>query len=598
MSEYTYVNRELSWLEFNRRVLSEALRPDLPLLERLKFLCIGTANFDEFFMVRVAAIKRQAEKGNYISCPTGIAPTEQLSRISAVVRELTAVQYNCLLEEILPALAEEGLVLQRPENFTSDQEAAVRHRFQQEIYPLLTPVRVESGEPLPYIGNLNLYAAFKLRYEDGDRLFGDGDENIAIVPIPSGLPRIWYLPDSEGRSSFTMLEDVIRSHAHTLFPGYRIDERVLFRITRDADMGVDESRDEDFVEAMEQILEWRERSQAVRLSIDAENCSLTPLLQERLGLHDHEVYYKPNPIDINPLMELVNHPGMDHLRAEKWRPMEKPQIAEAAVIWDAIKQGDILLHHPYESFEPVIRMVTEASEDPEVLAIKMTLYRTSGNSPIVRALERAAQSGKQVTVLVELKARFDEERNISWAERLEKAGALVVYGIARLKVHAKALLIIRREDTGIQRYLHLGTGNYNDKTAKLYTDMSLLSCRADLAYDAGQFFNAITGYSAIPALKRLILAPVQMKNNLLELIKRESQKSSRETPGRIIAKLNSIADPEIIQALYEASCNHVRIDLNVRGICMLVPGVPGQSEHIRVVSIIDRYLEHVRAFFF
>ncbi len=595
---YTFVNRELSWLEFNRRVLAEALRSDLPLLERLKFLCIGTNNFDEFFMVRVATIKRQADNGDYIICPTGMRPSEQLQYISKTVRELTEMQYTCLLDEVLPALAEQGLILRRPNDFSAEQEATVRKRFHEQIYPLLTPIRIESEKSLPYIGNLNLYAAFQLEYEDGEQIFGDGGENFAIVPIPSGLPRIWFLPDTETTTSFTMLEDVIRSHAHALFPGYRIRERVLFRITRDADMGVNEERDEDFVEAMEQVLLWRDRSQAVRLSVDVDNSPLTPILQERLGLRDSEVYYKPNPIDINPLIELTELHGLDHLRSETWRPLENLRIGRAATIWDAVKEGDVLLHHPYESFDSVIRLISKASEDPQVLAIKMTLYRTSGNSPIAQALERAAQNGKQVTVLIELKARFDEERNISWAERLEKAGALVVYGIARLKVHAKALLIIRREDSGITRYLHLGTGNYNDKTARRYTDLSLISCRSELAYDVGQFFNAITGFSAIPALKRLILAPVQMKNHVLELIRRESQKSTLETPGHIIVKLNSLADPEVISALYDASCNHVRIDLNIRGICMLVPGIENQSENIRVISIIDRYLEHSRAFYF
>ena len=596
--KYTFINRELSWLEFNRRVLQEALRIDLPLLERLKFLCIVTNNFDEFFMVRVAAVKRQIENGNYTVCPSGIAPSEQLLNISETVRLLTNIQYKCLLEDILPQLAAHNLRLVRPDNFTAEQESSVLKRFQQEIYPLLTPIRVEPGKSLPYIGNLNLYAAFLLSYEEGDPLYGDGKGNLAIVPIPAGLPRIWYLPSPADSQCFTMIEDVIRSHAHSLFPGYNIDERVLFRITRDADMGVDEEQDEDFVEAMEQILAWRDRSQAVRLSVDVEDSPITPMLQSHLGLRDYEVYYKPNPIDINPLFEVAELEGFDRLRAEKWRPLEHPAISSDIPVWDALKKEDVLLHHPFQSFDPVMRMIREASEDPGVLAIKMTLYRTSGNSPIVRALERAAQSGKQVTVLVELKARFDEERNISWAERLEKAGALVVYGIARLKVHAKALLIIRREERGLVRYLHLGTGNYNDKTAKLYTDMAIMSCRPDLAYDVGQFFNAITGYSAIPALKRLVLAPVKMKYQLLEMIKRESQKSSIETPGRIVAKLNSLADPEIIQALYEASKKSVQIDLNIRGICMLVPGVRNQSEGIRVVSVIDRYLEHTRAFFF
>ncbi|GAB6089419.1 polyphosphate kinase 1 [Spirochaeta dissipatitropha] len=598
--QFSFVNRELSWLEFNRRVLQEALREDLPLLERLKFLCIVTSNFDEFFMVRVAAIKRQRDNENYTICPSGISPQELLNRISSEVRSLLEEQYSCLIDRVLPALAENNLILRKPGEFSPEQESAVRQRFQQEIYPLLTPVRMEPERPLPYLGNLNLYAAFKLTHEDGEPLYGEpkGEHFLAIVPIPSGLPRIWYLPSAEGTTEFTMLEDVIRYHAHILFPGYRIDDRVLFRITRDADMGVDEERDEDFVEAMEQVLAWRDRSQAIRLSVDEKNSPVTPILQEHLDLEDGDVFFKPNPIDINPLFELAELPGFENLMIEKWRPVDHPKLGPDRNIWEVLKNEDILLHHPYQSFEPVIRLLTLASEDPQVLAIKMTLYRTSGNSPVVKALERAAINGKQVTVLVELKARFDEERNISWAERLERAGALVVYGIARLKVHAKAILVIRREENGIVRYFHAGTGNYNDKTARAYTDMGLMSSKLELSYDVGQFFNAITGYSAIPALKRLVMAPIKMKHTLLQLIEREAQRSTRETPGRIIAKLNSIADPEIITALYEASRQHVQIDLNVRGICMLVPGVPGQSENIRVCSVIDRYLEHTRAFYF
>ncbi|THB62574.1 MAG: polyphosphate kinase 1 [Spirochaetaceae bacterium] len=598
--QYKFGNRELSWLQFNRRVLSEAFRAELPLLERLKFLCIVTSNLDEFFMVRVATVKRQYEQNDVISCPSGMSPQEQLEKIAEETKSITDLQYACLLQEVLPGLASHGISLLRPDQFDSEQEAVVRKRFFDELYPLLTPVRLAPGKPLPYLGSLNVYGAFQLGFEGGDRLFDENnnDMQMALVPIPSGAARLWYLPSAPGTIAVVLLEDVIKWLGHTLFPGYKVENRAIFRVTRDADFGVDEDRDEDFVEAMEQVLARRDRSRPVRLAVDEQESPLIPLLMNSLRLKESDVFYRPNPIDITPLMELTGAEGFENLQVPRWRPLEHQAIAMADSIWQAIAAGDILLHHPYDSFDPVIRMLEDAADDPAVLAIKMTLYRTSGDSPIVRALERAAKSGKQVAVLVEIKARFDEGRNIEWAERLEKAGALVVFGIARLKVHAKATLIVRREEQGIRRYVHLGTGNYNDKTARLYTDYGLMSCRPELAYDVGQFFNAITGFSAIPALKKLVLAPVRMKQAIIELINREAQKSSKEAPGRMIIKLNSLADADVITALYEASQQHVQIDLIVRGICMLLPGIPGQSESIRVISVIDKWLEHTRALYF
>ncbi len=614
--EYTFVNRELSWLEFNRRVLSEALREDQPLLERLKFSCIFSSNLDEFFMVRVATVKRQIRQGNSGGCPSGLSPGEQLQKISHCVRDMIRDQYTCLHTELLPGLAQHGLLLLKPEEFDSEQEAAVRRRFFEELYPLLTPVRIEPGEKLTGMADINLYAAFQLSFEGGESLFaenaagqGAGESAaaeaaaeagtfFAMIPIPSGIDQLWRLPVKGGATAVVLLEDVVRWLGNSLFPGYKVEERIVFRVIRDADFGVDEERDEDFVQAMEQVLARRDRSRPVSLAVDSLESPLVAKLQNELGVDDEDIYLKPGPVDIGPLMDLVFLPEFDSLRSESPRPLENQIIAAYDSIWEAAAAQDILLQHPAESFEPVITMLEEAAADPNVLAIKMTLYRTSGDSPIVRALEAAAKAGKQVAVLVELKARFDEERNIAWAERLEKAGALVIYGIARLKVHAKALLIIRREQQGLRRYVHLGTGNYNDKTAKLYTDVGLISSRPEIAYEAGQFFNAITGYSAIPSLKRLIMAPVRMKDALLEMIRREAQKSSKHSPGRIVAKLNSLADEDIIKALYDASQQHVAIDLNIRGICMLVPGVKGQSESIRVVSVVDYWLEHTRAVFF
>jgi polyphosphate kinase len=370
-------------------------------------------------------------------------------------------------------------------------------------------------------------------------------------------------------------------------------------VTRDADLGVDEERDEDFLEAMEQVLESREHSRAVRLSVTTDGGgSLAEFLRGKLGLEQSQVYEVPGPLDLGALMELAQTPGFDHLRHDPWIPRRPAPLSGEEELWDVLKRQDVLLHLPYESFEPVARLVQDAARDPGVLAIKMTLYRTSGDSPIVQALEEAADNGKQVMALVELKARFDEERNIQWAQRLERAGVVVVYGIAELKVHAKALMIIRREESGIIRYVHLGTGNYNDKTAKLYTDLGLFTTNRDLAYEVGLFFNAITGYSAIPALNKICISPTAMKGRIIQLIEREAMRSTPDDPGLIMAKMNSLSHPDVIEALYRASQQGVRIRLNVRGICMLVPGVPGRSDNIRVVSIVDRFLEHARIFYF
>lgn len=595
-----YINRELSWIEFNRRVLSEALRQDVPLLERLRFLCIVASNFDEFFMVRVASLKRQIRTGRKVPCPSGMSPEEQLREVNSRIREIVKRKYECLLDDILPRLGDAGLVLRTPENYSAAQRKFLEELFQEEIFPVLTPVRCELGKPLPYTGNLRLHAAFLLRTSGQQNLLvPESDaESLAIVQIPAGIPRIIYLPQEDSTVSFALLEHAIRDHAGQLFPGYEIVEDVFFRVTRDADLGVDEERDEDFVEAMEQILESREHSMPIRMSLNKTTGRLRDILTEALALDPSEVYMKTDPMDLSSFMELVDLPGFDHLRYDKWKPQDSPYVPEESSIWESMKKRDILLHHPFESFMPVVRLVQEAATDASVLAIKMTLYRTSGTSPVVQALELAAENGKQVTVLVELKARFDEERNIEWAQRLERAGVIVVYGIVRLKVHAKALLIIRREEKGVTRYLHLGTGNYNDKTARLYTDLGFLTTQDDLAYEVGLFFNSITGYSAISALSKIIMAPTSLKSRLIQLIDREALRSTPENPGRIIIKINALADPEMIEALYRASAAGVKTTLIVRGICMLVPGVHEMSENIRVISIIDRYLEHSRIYYF
>jgi len=596
-----FFNRELSWVRFNERVLSEALEDSVPLLEKLRFLTIVSSNFDEFFMVRAAGLKRQIRQGNYVTCPSGLSPEEQLKLVGNQVKDIISRQYQCLNNSIIPALKKNGIILKKPSLYTIEQRRFITNLFREEIFPVLTPVRGSKGKPLASSGNLRLHIAFLLEAPEKAKQAiknNDDDDNLAIVQIPPRMERVIFLPSEKNATEFTLLENIVIENAEELFPGYKILESTLFRVTRDADFGVDEERDEDFLEAMEEVLVHRKRSPVVRLSVDSSSGRLTETLAGLLGLENHEVYILDGPIDLSTFSTIVDLQGYDHLRYEKWRPCRHPEIAEDTNLWETLKVRDILLHRPYESFTPVIRLIKEAAEDPDVLAIKMTLYRTSGDSAIVQALEQAADNGKQVTVLVELKARFDEEQNIGWAQRLEKTGVIVVYGIARLKVHAKAMLIIRRESAGIKRYVHLGTGNYNEKTAKLYTDFGFLTSDDNITYETSLFFNAITGYSTVPQLKRLAIAPQTLKRKLLNLFDREKQKSTPEKPGLIIAKMNSLADPDIINGLYEASKTGVDINLNIRGICMLVPGVRGLSENIKVVSIIDRFLEHGRAFYF
>lgn len=595
-AETLFFNRELSWIEFNRRVLHEALDTDTPLLERLKFISIVSSNFDEFFMVRVATIKRHLRQGNRIRCPSGIPPSEVLTRIEKSVREIVQKQHACLEEDLFPALQEMGLVYVYGEHYNSRQKQHIHQVFAQEIFLNLTPVRVEADKPFPFTNSLLLHALFTLRPVGNERQ--DDDAVYAIVQIPSILPRFRWLPEENGISSFTLQEDIITQNAEKLFPGYVVEAFLFFRITRDADLSVDEERDEGFLEAMEEVLINRQYSIPVRLEITSHSEELREFLIKRLNMSMQDVYTVPHHLDLRSFMDIVGVKGFDNLRYQKWNPCHPRELPEDISIWEAIQRKDILLHHPYESFDPIINIITRAAEDPDVLTIKMTLYRTSGDSPIIKALIKAAENGKQVTVMVELKARFDEEQNITWSNQLERAGVIVIYGIAHLKVHSKALLIVRRERDGIRRYVHMGTGNYNDKTAKLYTDFSYVTSREDISFEIAQFFNAITGYSSVPNLNTLVMAPHSLKRKLLTLIQRETDRSSADTPGLIMAKMNSLSDPDIIRALYKASRKGVTIRLNVRGICMLVPGISGTSDTITVVSIVDRFLEHSRIFYF
>lgn len=592
---FRYFNRDLSWVDFNARVLGEALRRDLPVLDRLKFLTIVASNFDEFFMVRVAAIK-QAQRMNLGRDPAGLLPEEQLRLISDKVKGITRETYDCLILEVLPELAKAGLELVRPDSYSETQFEYLENLFQREVFPILTPLRLEEDKEPPSMGNLKLHGAFLL--DSGQ---------VAIVQVPTALERIiWLPPEPKQVKPWALLDDVVMVWAHRLFNGYTIKEAMLFKVTRDADLSVDEERDEDFIEAMSEVLQNREHSWPVRLSCSGNSPILKERLARLLGLNGGpdggpdgpDIYEMPGPIDLPSLSNLVFIKGFDQLREPPWPSLWPVELPEDEPLWESLHQSDVLLQLPYHSFDPVVRFIQDAAADPQVLSIKITLYRTSGDSPIIKALEQAVRSGKQVTVLVELKARFDEERNITWATRLERAGAIVVYGIAQLKVHAKICLVVRREENGICCYVHLSTGNYNDKTARLYSDLGLFTTNQQIAQDAVLFFNMITGYSVIQSMQQLVIAPVNLKHRLIELIDREAKRSSQEYPGRIVAKLNSLADVEVISALYRASQAGVSIQLNIRGICMLVPGVPGMSEHIQVVSIVDRYLEHSRILYF
>ena len=589
--EETLLDRELSWVEFNRRVLDQAQREEVPLLERVRFLTIVSSNFDEFFMVRVAALKR--ELGG------SAGGSGRLDKVAAAAHEVVAGQYRALHSRIVPQLHAAGVHLVAAADLTGEQRTAAAEDFRFQIFPALSSIRM-ADDGAAAVAGLRLHLAFRLQPIAGggaEALPADdaqGGAPIALVAIPGGLDRLRPIP-SRGRRevSYLLAEDSIVLHAEQLFPGYRIAEHALFRVTRDADLEVDEATDEDFIEALAAVLVERRSSAAVRLEIDATGGALAGLLARRLGLDEQDIY-RVGPIDLTGLRALPDS-GRRDLCFPSWRPLPAPALADADP-WLVLRRRDVLLHHPFETFDHVLGLLRAAAGDDSVLAIKMTLYRTSGDSPVVQALERAAANGKQVTALVEIKARFDEQQNIGWAARLERAGAIVVYGIAGLKVHAKALLIVRREDGGVRTYTHLGTGNYNDTTARLYTDIGLLTARDAIAREATLFFNAVTGYSSAPRLQHLAMAPAALKRTLLAHIQREA--AVADSGGLIMAKMNSLSDPDVIAALYSASQAGVTVLLNVRGVCLLRPRVPGLSASIRVVSVVGRFLEHSRITYF
>ncbi|HBG65925.1 MAG TPA: polyphosphate kinase 1 [Treponema sp.] len=603
MAEKKLINRELSWIEFNARVLHEACRKELPLMERLRFLGIVTSNFHEFFQVRVASLKRAEKLTPHATDANGQTAAALLREIAARCHQITHLQYETLMDDVLPALAREGIAYVNARDYSSAQKSYTESLFRHEIFPVLTPLRTD-GPEIPQIGNMRLHAAFLLEPIEGlhaeQSVFSakKSTDIVAIVPIPESIPRIVWLPGSEQARQFTVLDDIIAQYGTELFPGYNVKETLLFQIARDADFSVDEDAGNNFIQAMEEVLVKRQSSFAVRMVCNATSQKLRSIIQEKLSLADDDVYQVNGLIDPSTLMDLASLDEAGRFLYPDWEAFYPAGLQEGETLWNTLRQHDILLNVPYESYEPVVSFIRDAAHDENVLAIKMTLYRTGSNSPIVQALKEAAQSGKTVTAFVELKARFDEKRNISWASELEKAGVIVIYGVVNLKVHAKICLVVRRESDGIRRYVHLSTGNYNPKTARLYQDFSIFTANQDIAGDATLFFNVISGYSALQPMHHLYMAPVTLKTRLLDMIEREIRQSSPEHPGLIIAKMNSLCHAEIREALYRASCAGVRVRLNIRGICTLVPGVPGQSENISVVSIIDRYLEHSRIIYF
>ena len=589
-----YVNRELSWLEFNYRILGEARDKTTPLFERLKFLSITASNLDEFFMVRVASLKDMVHANYTKRDIAGMTAQEQLDAIDGKTHELVENQYRTYNRMLLPLLKQHGLrVVTEHEKLTKEEAVYVDRYFEESVYPVLTPMAVDSSRPFPLIHNKSLNIAALVRKKKGD-----GELEFAMVCVPGGLPRVVELPCQEGKS-IIYLEEVIERNIDKLFLNYDIISCHPFRVMRNADLSIDEDEAEDLLKEIEQKLKKRQWGEVIRLDIEKKaDKRLLDILKKELHVGGHAIYEIDGPLDLTVLMKVFGLPGFDEFKTPPYTPQPVPALMNEDDIFTNIRKGDILLHHPYMTFDPVVQFVQQAAKDPDVLAIKQTLYRVSGNSPIIAALAQAAENGKQVSVLVELKARFDEENNIVWAKMLEKAGCHVIYGLLGLKTHSKITLVVRREETGIRRYVHLGTGNYNDSTAKLYTDCGLLTCNAKIGEDATAVFNMLSGYSEPDRWNKLIVAPLWMKDRFLHLIAMEEEHAKKGQKAHIIAKMNSLCDRDIIAALYSASAAGVKIDLIIRGICCLKVGIPGVSENITVRSIVGNFLEHARIFYF
>ncbi len=590
-----YTNRELSWLLFDHRVLAEARDKNIPLFERLKFLSITASNLDEFFMVRVASLKDMVNAGYDKKDIAGMTPMQQLEALSSAIHELVELQYSTYNRSLAPALVQNGLtIIKSHEQLTKEEGIFIDKYFEENVYPVLTPMAVDSSRPFPLIRNKTLNIGAMVRGKGSDK-----ELEFAMVQVPGVLNRIVELPKRDNKRRVIFLEEIIERNIHKLFLNYDIVSAHPFRIMRNADLTIEEDEAADLLKEIEKQIKKRQWGEAIRLEVEAgTDKRLLKFLKKELSIEDENIYTIDGPLDLTVLMKLYGLDGFEHLKEPKHEPQPVPQLPAGCNLFDEIRKGDILLHHPYQTFTPVVDFIRQAAVDPQVLAIKQTLYRVSGNSPIIAALAQAAENGKQVSVLVELKARFDEENNIVWARKLEKAGCHVIYGLVGLKTHSKITLVVRREEEGIRRYVHLGTGNYNDATAKLYTDMGLLTCSEPIGEDATAVFNMLSGYSEPLFWNRLSLAPLWLKDKFLYLIKREQKYAQEGHSARIIAKMNSLCDRDIIAALYEASAAGVKIDLIVRGICCLKTGIPGVSENITVRSIVGNFLEHSRIFYF
>lgn len=591
-----FTNRELSWLAFNKRVLSEAKDNHLPLMERLKFLSITASNLDEFFMVRVASLKDQVNAGYTKKDIAGMTSKEQIDAILKETHKFATAQYNTYNRSFLPSLKKNGLkIVTEFEKLTEEQADYVDNYFQKEVFPVLTPMAVDSSRPFPLIRNrsLNIGALLMDKKKKGTIDF-------ATVQVPSVLPRVVTIPtDGDNCTTVILLEQIIEKNIQKLFLNYRVLCQAPFRVMRNADLSIDEDEAADLLIEIEKQLKKRQWGEAIRLEVeDNIDKRLLKTLRKEFNLSEDAIFKINGPLDLTFLMKVYDIEGFDHLKEPKYIPQQPKMLDASRDLFEQIREHDILLHHPYETFDPVVNFVKKAASDPNVLAIKQTLYRVSSHSPIIASLAQAAENGKQVSVLVELKARFDEENNIVWAKKLEKAGCHVIYGLVGLKTHSKITLVVRKEEDEIRRYVHLGTGNYNDSTAKLYTDMGMFTSKTRYGEDATAVFNMLSGYSEPLVWNKLSLAPLWLRSKFLSLIEREKEHAKNGRPARIIAKMNSLCDPGIIEALYDASEAGVEIDLIVRGICCLRAGIKGLSEHIRVRSIVGTFLEHSRIFYF
>jgi polyphosphate kinase len=596
-----FINRELSWLDFNARVLDEARNPSTPLLDRVRFLAISASNLDEFFEVRVAGLQAQLYDNlePQDTPPDGLGPLAQLTEISRRAHEFVAQQYDVWRNELRPKLATHGILICDAEELTPTHQTFLDGYFDSQVYPVLTPLAIDRAHPFPHLHNKSLNLILRIESIDQE----ENRQLYAVLQVPSVLSRLVRLPgDSDGKIRFVLLEDVIAPRLDALFGGFRVAGRAAFRVTRNSDLTVQETEvKSSLLSTIQETLRLRKWGAAVRLEIsDQADGQFLAQLQTApaLDLEDRDVYKVPGPVDLTALVALGKVEGFRELKEPAWEPQMPAPFAGRASIFAAIRDQDFLVHHPYESFDAVVQFIEQACDDPNVLAIKQTLYRTADDNPIISALERAAENGKQVTALVELQARLDEENNIVKARALQKAGVHVVYGMVGLKTHCKAALVVRRDHDGIRRYVHLATGNYNPTTARIYTDLSFFTCKPEFGEDASALFNLLTGYSQGHGWNKLVVAPMDLADTIIDLIHRERVNAEAGRPARIIAKMNSLVDPGAIEALYAASQSGVRIDLIIRGICCLRPGVPEVSENIRVVSIIDKFLEHSRISYF